>query len=47
MIIVGQKEIDTNTLTLRKNNSKEMETFSLNQFLEFINDKIKNKSLDK
>lgn len=47
MIIIGQKEVNEQTLTIRKNNSKEMETFSLNQFLEFINDKIKHKSLDK
>jgi len=47
MIIIGQKEVNEQTLTIRKNNSKEMETFSLNQFLEFIKDKIQSKSIKK
>ena len=46
MIIIGQNEIDENSITLRKRNSKELEKHSLDNFINFITEKIKNKNLE-
>ena len=47
MIIIGQKEVSDQKITVRKNNSKDMETFSVTEFLEFITKTINTKSLKK
>jgi len=47
MLIIGQKEVSDQNITVRKNNSKDMETFSVTEFLEFITKTINTKSLKK
>jgi threonyl-tRNA synthetase len=46
MLIVGQKEVDTNSVTLRKRNSREMAEFQVAEFIKFATEKIKNKDLE-
>lgn len=46
MVIIGQKEVENGTVTLRKRNSKDLLTMSKIEFLEFIKDNINTKSLD-
>jgi threonyl-tRNA synthetase len=46
MLIVGQKEVETNSVTLRKRNSREMTEFQAVEFIKFASEKIKNKDLE-
>ena len=46
MIIIGQKEVDSNSVTLRKRNSKEMSENSVQEFINQTINKIKNKDLE-
>jgi len=46
MLIVGQKEVETNSVTLRKRNSREMTEFQVAEFIKFATEKIKNKDLE-
>ena len=42
-IILGQKEVDNNTISYRPHGSEETITVNKNEFIKLINDKIKNK----
>ena len=46
MLIVGQKEVETNSVTLRKRNSREMTEFQAAEFIKFASEKIKEKNLE-
>lgn len=46
MIIIGQKEVDSNSVTLRKRNSREMSEKSIKEFIDDTNKKISNKELE-
>ena len=46
MAIIGQKEAESDTVTIRKRNSKELITISKDEFLKLILSKIESKSLD-
>ncbi len=46
MLIVGQKEVETNSVTLRKRNSREMTEFQAAEFIKFASEKIKDKNLE-
>ncbi len=46
MVIVGQKEVETNTITLRKRNSKDLQQIEKNDFIKQITSKISNKDLE-
>lgn len=46
MIIIGQKEVDSKNITLRKRNSKEMTELSVSEFSTQTLEKIKNKDLE-
>jgi len=46
MIIIGQKEVDSNSITLRKRNSKDLSEMSLENFINLVIDKIENKNLE-
>jgi len=46
MLIVGQKEVETNSVTLRKRNTREMTEFQVAEFIKFATEKIKNKDLE-
>jgi threonyl-tRNA synthetase len=46
MLIVGQKEVETNSVTLRKRNSREMTEFQAAEFIKYTSEKIKEKNLE-
>jgi threonyl-tRNA synthetase len=46
MIIIGQKELEENNLTLRKRNSKELEKIELSNFITKVIDKVSKKDLE-
>lgn len=46
MIIIGQKEVDENYITLRKRNSKDLEKMSIEEFLSSTTNKIAHKDLE-
>jgi threonyl-tRNA synthetase len=46
MLIVGQKEVETNSVTLRKRNSREMTEFQAEDFIKFASKNIKDKNLE-
>jgi threonyl-tRNA synthetase len=46
MIIIGQKEQEENTITLRKRNSKDLEKLNLPDFINLSLKKIHSKSLE-
>lgn len=46
MLIIGQKEVDENSVTLRKRNSKDLVKLSLNEFIKDTSNKIINKDLE-
>jgi len=46
MIIIGQKEVDSNSVTLRKRNSREMSEKSIKEFIDDTNKKISDKELE-
>lgn len=46
MVIIGQKEQDENTITLRKRNSKDLEIYSLTDLTVLVKNKIETKDLE-
>jgi threonyl-tRNA synthetase len=46
MAIIGQKEVDSGTITLRKRNSKDLVAMSKEEFISQVLEKIKSKSLE-
>ena len=46
MLIVGQKEVEKNSVTLRKRNSREMTEYQAAEFIKFASEKIKEKNLE-
>jgi threonyl-tRNA synthetase len=46
MIIVGEKEASSNTVTLRKRDSKDLISQPIEEFISYLNKKIQNKSLE-
>ena len=46
MLIIGQKEIDTNSISIRLRNSKELQNDTLENFISNLLTKIKNKDLE-
>jgi threonyl-tRNA synthetase len=46
MAIIGQKEVDSGTITLRKRNSKDLVAMSKDEFISQVLEKIKSKSLE-
>ena len=43
MLILGQKEVDNKTVSFRRAGSEETITVSLEEFVELINNDVKNK----
>jgi threonyl-tRNA synthetase len=46
MLIIGQKEVESNSVTIRQKNSKEMTSDSIENFILHIKSIIKNKKLE-
>lgn len=46
MLIVGEKEVSSNTVTLRKRDSKDLSNHSIQDFMNLITQKIQDKSLE-
>jgi threonyl-tRNA synthetase len=46
MLIIGQKEVEENTVTLRKRNSKDLIKLDATEFIKLTNDKIQSKDLE-
>jgi threonyl-tRNA synthetase len=46
MIIIGQKEVEENSITIRKRNSKDLEKMSLEEFIKITISKNANKDLE-
>ena len=44
MLILGQKEVDAKTISYRRAGSEETVTISLNEFIDLLNNDIKNKT---
>ena len=46
MIILGDKEVETSTLSVRRRRSKETRTLDLKTFLNEVNEAVKNRTID-
>ena len=46
MIVLGDKEVETSTLSVRRRRSKETRTLDLKTFLNEVNDAVKNRTID-
>ena len=46
MIVLGDKEVETSTLSVRRRRSKETRTLDLKTFLNEVNEAVKNRSID-
>ena len=43
-LIIGQKEVDNNTVSYRLHGSEETTTLSFDEFINMVDEKIKNKN---
>lgn len=46
MLIIGQNEVDENSVTLRKRNSKDLQKLNVTEFIKLTNNKILSKDLE-
>ena len=46
MIVLGDKEVETSTLSVRRRRSKETRTLDLKTFLNEVNESVKNRTID-
>ena len=46
MIVLGDKEVESSTLGVRRRRSKETRTLDLKTFLDEVNEAVKNRTID-